>query len=231
MKLCDVFIELGQVNQAEKLASEILATRGYSGIVLERLAWINIIKAQNQTARVFLNILAQNLNYRKRAHALLSSLEHGLTPQQTAYVDRIRARMCPAPKAEADLASIEATLTSALAYNPQNKMAFEYLMACYLMTRQLDKLVAHMDRLSELGYEGIPTLYEEAILILVGSQGRKVDLEKYPISQNTIERYTRFVELRKAMQPQNRQAVLNRLVAEYGRSYFFYFVFGQVGIV
>jgi len=226
-----VFIELGQVNQAEKLASEILATRGYSGIVLEKLAWINLFKGQNQTARIYFNILAKDLNYREKAETLLHSINHGLTPDQTAYIGKIRSLMCKANEAGPGLESVEKTLTSALEYNPQNKMAFEYLMACYLMTRQLDKIVVHMERLPDLGYKGIPTLYEEALLIHVGSQGRQVDLDRYPVSPKTIQRYTKFVQLRKAMQSQNRQAVLKRLVVEYGRSYFFYFVFGQVGIV
>lgn len=231
LKLCDVFMELGQVNQAEKLASEILATRGYCGIVLEKLAWIYLCKGQRATARIYLNILTQDLNYRAKAETLLRSLNHGLTPDQTAYIGRIRSLMCKANEAGPGLESVEKTLTSALAYNPQNKMAFEYLMACYLTTRQLDKIVVHLERLPDLGYEGIPTLYEEALLIHVGSQGRQVDLNKYPISPKTIQRYTKFVQLRKALQSQNRQAVLNRLVTEYGRSYFFYFVFGQVGVV
>jgi len=32
------------------------------------------------------------------------------------------------------------------------------------------------------------------------------------------------------MRPENRQAVLNRLILEFGSSYFFYSAFGRVGL-
>ena len=126
--------------------------------------------------------------------------------------------------------SVVQMLTGLLVHNPNNKMAFEYLMACYLLTGRVDKIVTNMEQLNELGYQAIPTLYEEAILIYFGSQGQKVDLNKFNIKRNTFERYTKFVQLRNAIQPNNRQAVLNRLIIEFGSSYFFYFTFGRVGL-
>ena len=126
--------------------------------------------------------------------------------------------------------SVDQMLIELLVHNPHNKMAFEYLMACYLLTGRVDKIATNMERLHDLGYQAIPTLYEEAILIYFGSQGQKVDLNKFNIKRNTFERYTKFVQLRNAMQPNNRQAVLRRLIVEFGSSYFFYFTLGRVGL-
>jgi len=231
LKLCDVFMELGQVNIAERLASEVLATQGHFGIVIEKLAWINIIKGQTGTARIYLNALKKDLNYRDAAEKLLIALDNGFTPEQTAYVDRIRSNMFEAGHAGTSKDSIDQILTELLVHNPRNKMAFEYLMACYLLTGQVDKIATNMERLGDLGYQAIPTLYEEAILIYFGSQGKKVDLSKFNIKRNTFERYAKFVQLRNAMQGQNRQAILGRLVGEFGSSYFFYFTFGRVGLL
>ena len=125
---------------------------------------------------------------------------------------------------------VDETLAALLKHNPHNKMAFEYLMACYLLTGQVDKIVANMGRLRDLGYQGIPTLYQEAILIHFGSQGRPVDLAKFNISPETLRRYETFVQLRNAMESQDRQAVLNRLIRDFGTSYFFYYTFGRVGL-
>ncbi len=127
--------------------------------------------------------------------------------------------------------SIEQMLIELLVHNPHNKMAFEYLMACYLLTGRVDKIATNMERLHDLGYQAIPTLYEEAILIYFGSQGQKVDLSKFNIKRNTFERYAKFIQLRNAMQPNNRQAVIGRLIGEFGSSYFFYFTFGRVGLL
>ena len=231
LKLCDAFLELGQVNMAEKLASEILATKNHSGIVIEKLAWINIIKGQNRTARIYLGALKKDVIYRGTAEVLLSTLDKGFTPDQAAYVERIRSYMHQEGHPGTGKDSIEQMLTGLLVQNPHNKMAFEYLMACYLLSGQVDRITANVERLDALGYQTIPTLYEEAILIYFGSHGQKIDLGKFKIRPQTIERYTKFIQLRDTVQPHNRQAVLKRLIVEFGSSYFFYFTFGCVGLV
>ena len=231
LKLCDVFMELGQVNIAERLASEVLAAKGNFGIVIEKLAWINIIKGQTGTARIYLNALKKDLVYRRTAEKLLIALDNGFAPDQAAYVDRIRSYMFEAGHAGISQDSIDQMLIELLVHNPRNKMAFEYLMACYLLTGRADKITTNMERLGELGYQEIPILYEEAILIYFGSQGKKIDLNKFNIKRETFERYAKFVQLRNAMQPNNQQAVLRRLISEFGSSYFFYFTFGRVGLL
>ena len=229
-KLCDAFLELGLVNLAEKLASEILAAKDHSAMVIEKLAWINIIKGQGRTARIYLNALRRDLVYRGTAEALLGALDNGFTPDQEAYIDRIRSCMHQEGHAGTGKDTVEQMLTGLLVRNPHNKMAFEYLMACYLLTGQVGKIAANMERLGDLGYQTMPIPYEEAVLIYIGSHGPNIDVNRFNIRPQTIQRYTRFVQLRNSMQPRNRHAVLRRLITEFGNSYFFYFTFGCVGV-
>ncbi|MFH1717074.1 MAG: DUF6057 family protein [Planctomycetota bacterium] len=230
LKLCDLFIELGGVNRAEKLASEILAAKNHSGIVVEKLAWINIIKGQNRTARIYLNALKKDPICRGTAAALLGALDGGLSPDQTAYVESIRSRMYEEGYPGTADEPVEQMLAGLLAHNRRNRMAFEYLMAYYLLTGRVDEITANMERLKELDYQTIPTLYEEAMLIYFGTMGQRIDLNKFNIRRQTIDRYLKFVQLRAGMRPDNRQAVLNRLISEFGSSYFFYSTFGRVGL-
>ncbi|MBN2132632.1 MAG: hypothetical protein JW741_24235 [Sedimentisphaerales bacterium] len=229
-RLCDTFLELGQVNLAQKLASEILAAKNHSAPALEKMAWIHIIKGHHDTARVYLNVLRKDLVYRRKAETLLGALDGGFSPEQTSYVDRIRSCMHQAGHPGTGKDSIEQMLTGLLQRNRHNQMAFEYLMACYLLTGRADKVVANMERLGELGYQEVPVLYEEALLIYLDSQKRKIDLSTLNLRPETIQRYMKFVQLRNSVQPHNRQAVLQRLIVEFGHSYFFYFTFGCVGV-
>jgi hypothetical protein len=229
-KLSEIFLDLGHVNMAQKLASELLTTKGPLGMVLEELAWINIIKGHPGTAQVYLEALKRDLVYRGRARSLLQGLDRGFPPEQAAYINRIRSYSRDEMAAVTGAEPVDETLAALLKHNPRNKMAFEYLMACYLLTKQVDKIVANMGGLHDLGYQGTPTLYQEAILIHFGSQGRKVDVGKFNISPETIRRYEAFVQLGNAMESQDRQAVLNRMIREFGTSYFFYYTFGQVGL-
>jgi len=93
------------------------------------------------------------------------------------------------------------------------------------MAGQLDNIAANIGRLDQLGYQDVPTLYEEAMLIYYGLRGRKLDLNKLNIKRETIERYRRFLQLCNSMQAHNRQVVLRHLLREFGTSYFFYYKF------
>jgi hypothetical protein len=230
-KLSDLFLELGHVNMAEKLASEILSTKGHFGVALEELGWISIIKGHPGTACVYLEALKKDPLLRGRAESLLRGLDQGFTPEQAAYMDRIRSCMRDETTAVTSGEPVDHTLAALLEHNPRNRMAFEYLMACYLFTGRVDKIVENMGRLPDLGYQRIPTLYEEAILIYHGSQMQSVDLARFNISPETLRRYETFAQISNAMQPQNRQAVLNLLIRQFGTSYFFYYSFGRVGLV
>ncbi len=226
VKMCDTFIELGNVDLAEKLAGEFLVAKGGLGLVLEKLAWINIIKGQEDAARVYLGALRKDLIFRKRADAILHGLENGFEPDDAAYIRRINS--CIRRRGDdgkLNTESVEEMLMGLLEQNPRNRMAFEYLMAGYLLAGQVNRIEANMGRLADLGYEEIPTLYEEAILIGYGARQERLDLNKLPVKRQTIERYKRFVELSDSMQARNRQAVFQNLLQEFGTSYFFYYRF------
>jgi len=230
-KLCDVFLEFGHVNMAQKLASELIATKDHLGPALEKLAWIGVIKEAPETARVYLEALKKDVIHRDRARSLLHSLDHGFSKEQTAYLDRIRSCRCDETAGVTGPEPVDQTLATLLQRNPRNRMAFEYLMACHLLTGRVDQIAANIRRLRDLGYDRIPTLYEEAILIHQETAGSSANLGGYSVSRATRQRYEAFVQVLSAMQTQNRQAAFAHLVREFGTSYFFYYSFGRVGLV
>jgi len=230
LQLCELFTELGNINMAEKMASELLAVEGYLGTVLEKLAWISLIKGQMRTARVYLNVLKKDPIYHKTACAMLKGLDGGFATQEATRIDRLRSCMPTDPYGVTYGGSVEQILVGLLERNPQNKMAFEYLMACYLLTRQLDKVIANLERLGEFDYDGIPTYYEEALLISHTMRRQPIDPAALGISSETYQRHQSFLQISRSLQTANRQAALNRLVREFGSSYFFYFGFGRVGV-
>jgi hypothetical protein len=229
-KLADLFLELGHVNMAEKLASELLTARSHHPFALEKLGWISIIKGCPRTAEVYLRALRKDLIYGRTASSLIRALDTGFTDEQTDYIGKIRSYMRE-QTAVTGSEPVDQTLKALLEHNPDNRMAFEYLMACYLLTGRVDQIAASAGRLSDLGYGRIPTLYEEAILIYRGSGGQDLDLAGLGISQETLDRYQRFVQTAGTIRPENRQAVLGRLIREFGTGYFFYYSFGRVGVM
>jgi hypothetical protein len=225
LKMCDTFTELGNVDLAEKLASEFLVAKGHLPMVLERLARINIIKGLEDTARVYLRALRKDLVYRKRADALLRGLDHVWGPAEADAIRRINSCIRRRENGRLNQESIEEMLTGLLEQNPHNRMAFEYLMACYLLAGRVDKVTANMKYLEGLGYRETPTLYEEAMLIYHAAQRRPRDPGKPVVSRRTIERYERFVQLNNSLRAYNPEPVVQQLTGEFGTSYFFYYKF------
>jgi hypothetical protein len=229
LRLCDLFLELGYVNIAEKQASELLAVVGHLGPVLENLALVNIVKDRNDTARIYLNALKRNRVYRDQANTLLAGLDTQFSPDQAATIQRIRANRCPNWSLEPDTKSVEQILAGLLTHNPANQMAFEYVMACYLLTGQIDKSAALLERTDRFTHDTMPAYYEEAMLIYLSAQRKKIDLDQYHIRRSTFERYERFIKLRQSMQSVARQTALSRLISEFGNTFLFYYSFGRVG--
>jgi hypothetical protein len=72
-------------------------------------------------------------------------------------------------------------------------MVFEYLMAHYLLTCRLGRLVQNICRLNDFGYEGIPRHYEEALLVYLGQSGKsQTEFCGRGISEKTLRRFEEF---------------------------------------
>jgi hypothetical protein len=223
--MCDTFMEMGNVDDAERLASEFRVDKGDTGFVLEKLAWINIVKEQEQTAQIYLNALKMDLIYRSKANALSSQLKTGFEPNEATIIHQTRSYRRKHGDAGLYKESIEDMLKGLLEHNPQNKMAFEYLMTYYLLTGQIEKVSVNMGHLENLEYQNVPILYEEAKLLHHASRSQRLNLTKLNIKRETFERYKRFVTLCNSMKQHNRQVVLQQLFQEFGTGYFFFHKF------
>ncbi|UCD52025.1 MAG: hypothetical protein JSW27_05180, partial [Phycisphaerales bacterium] len=225
LKMADAYMALGNVDLAEKLASEFLVAKGNFGVALEKLAWTSIVKGGEDTARAYLNVLRKDLIHRAGAEVMLSGLDRGFGAAQAAHIRQLNSYRPKHGHGRLHKEAIEEMLTGLLAHNRRNKMAFEYLMACYLLAGRLDGIAANVGRLKDFGYREMPTLYQEALLIYHGARRQRLDLNKFNIKRETFERYKRFVQLNDSMEARNRKAVLQHLLREFGTSYFFYYAF------
>ena len=96
-------------------------------------------------------------------------------------------------------------------------MALDYLLCYDLLTKDLDAFVG--DFVPSLTRS---RLYEEAMLIVLAAKGGMdpENLDHYHISQETLDRFNRFVSIYKRDGGSGRN-----LTAEFGRSYWYYFYY------
>lgn len=226
LRQLDICYELGDTNSAEHWTYELLESEGPSPLILERLAEINLVKAQIGAARVFLNALSKDLirgEYARQRLALLRKDPDLKTDGRIQYLRSCRYKKDMAPKPS----NPEKILLDLLDANPKNRMAFEYLMATYLLTHNLPKLADNLYRMDDMDYERIPTHWQEALLVYMTSR-KNVNLYGRSISNETKDRYSRYIAIRRKHR-NNRNAAFAELADDHGNSYFFYRTFNVSG--
>jgi tetratricopeptide (TPR) repeat protein len=221
-KLGDIMYELGRVNDAEHLAQESFEHLGRRPWILERLALLRLAKRQTEAARTFLRALARDPVHGEVGERLLQQLE--VDPMLAGQSEVWRLRACMLRRNHARDPSVEELLQELLERNRDNRMAFEYLMAHYLLTRRLEPFVANLHRTADFGWSGLPQHYEEALLLYAKVAGRRVPgLEA--VSGRTA---ARFEELARTLGPyENDMEAAAAAVPEAERgTYFYYYLFG-----
>jgi hypothetical protein len=219
-----VCMELGHLNLAEQKTIEAMTLSDNNPVILKRLALINLAKGQSETARTYLNALSKNLAYRGQARELLKRLENNPTLSGDEEIEYLRSVMLLQDSIVTNIGT-EPILLNLLENNKNNKMAFEYLMAYYMLNAKLDKLVDNIYRLDDFGYQHIPRHYEEAILLYQSITGKKVDLKEWQIRRETLMRTEWFISIYNKYA--DKKYAANIMVNEFGSIYHFYYFFGN----
>ena len=170
----DIWLELGDVAEAELLACEALEMDGERPRNLQRLALINMAKGETEAARAFLAALALDPVRGQIGKRGLERLQ--ADPQLAADPEVQRLRALRPTRDTGEYGAVEDKLLALLAANKRNRMAFEYLMSQYLLSCRLDEFVLNIRRLDDFDYPSIPRVYEEAILVYMAATGKQVDL-------------------------------------------------------
>jgi hypothetical protein len=183
---------VGCVNEAEHTIYEALEVLGPRPYILRQLAMINIVKDRTEAARVFLRLLRRDLVYGHWAEGCLERLDSDARLESDPEVARMRRFLI-----RDDHIVVPDFQLFELAYqqNPNNRMAFDYMMAYYLLTCQSEKVVEHVSALRDLGFDRIPTHYAEAALMHWQATGQQPDLDGWQIDRETAARFESLLHL------------------------------------
>ena len=223
----DLALRMGLPNDAEHQFHEALEMFDRPIEALIGLARVNIVKGNLPAAYHFLLAAAQDPGYRPIARRMLANFPDAvISPEQ---VRQIRSHQLPGRRGYLppffDLACLEL-----LKAHPDDRFAYEYLMAYYLLKRDLKPFMAQLKRLDSFGYAEIPKHWQEAILMHAAytntppqTFGHWLSPEVVQGSADFLSTVTPLVEAGKAEEAKARTR------AAYGNSYFYYFTFGISG--
>jgi hypothetical protein len=220
----DTLIDLGLMNLAEKDLTECMETFGEHPMILQRLATVDLAKGKIDAARIYLGVLRKTLFFDEWANDYLSRLDADPTLSGDPEIQHLRAQ-CLKKDSTALFYAKEPMLSALVEQGGPNRMAFEYLMASYMLTGQLGRFAQNLTRLSELGYTQVPPLYQEAAVIYAYGTRKPIPLGGLTISPEAQQRIERFTSIYNKY-GRDRDAAFNELAREFRGSYFFYRIYG-----
>ena len=221
MAMSDLFFDMIYLNGAQQWALEDTAPLGDTAYNIRRLVDISLLKGDRSLAIVYLNSLKKTLVYGEWAQRALGLLENGesLIPPETK-----RRIETGAPKNNfiGHPVDLEADVESLFEDNSNNHMAFEYLIANYMLSFRLGRLIDRLPDFRKLGYNNLPRHVEEAILIYRQNRpGTSLDLQGYTLSKPCLEDFRAL--LRTLNQYDGDIAAAHDVLKErFGGSYWFY---------
>ena len=173
-RLFDTYLDLGHANLAEYSLVMLLDMYGERPLIMKRLVLVSMVKGDIGTAKIYLGALSKTLFDAAWARSYLEKIERDPNLTTDKEVQDLRSKT---PRIDRDFKDLdESIFFDLLARNKHNRMAFEYLMAFYLLTNQFDKFMVNIERLDDFDYKGIPRVYEEAILLYSNLTKKQVEV-------------------------------------------------------
>ncbi len=226
-QIFDVFLDIGVVNMAENALTECLEGLGSRPMVLQRLALINMVKGNEGSAKIYLGALSKTLFHANWAKQYLDRLRTDPNLSEDRYIQHLRS-LCLDKDCPIHSLLNERTLSWLLEKNSQNRLAFEYLMAWYMLNRYLGIFVQKIELLPDLGYAELPTHYEEAALVYAYGTRKPLHLSGYQPSPQLRQRIEDFSRLLSSYGG-DKQAASKELSKKFRNTYFFYYVYAPSG--
>jgi len=226
-KSLELYLDLGCLNAAEKNAYELLAQESASPRVLDALVRVHLAKGQYEPARVVFQALRKCVGgreYARRWQAIIADPARAETDPLIQSWRRVKLTT-DAPSA----AFSPTTLKNLLDAVPDNRLAFEYLMACHLLKNEQTEIIRRLPCLRPLGYPQLPRHYAEALLVHSLKTGRPVEAQNWAIDPDLQRQCAEIRHIVTEARGDDRKA-FDALVPEYGDSYMFYSMFNLCGL-
>jgi hypothetical protein len=222
----EILYHLGLTNASQEYAFESMETipnMGKSARVLKRLAETNLINGQYKVSEKYLNILKKTVFYRKWAENIITLLNNEEKINQNAGWAEKR-KFAVRNDYFFHIKDIEAVLNRMISEHPGNKIAFEYLMAFYMINKDMGNITRLIPVMEKMEYSRVPVSYQEAVMYIVGLNNEDpfINSPQY-VSQDTRRRMKAYADIYSGYPDAG-----ERLQKRFAGTYWFYIHFKEV---
>jgi hypothetical protein len=217
----EVFYYLSYTSEANRWAFETMIARGLNPRALKRLIMCCIINGDSEIAKKYLYLLSQTLFYPKFTQKYVNYLRNPALADKDPDISRNRHLMI-----HSDFVSSEKDLNlfELLKNHPENKMAYEYLMASLLLDKRLDAFSIYILRLKDYGYTKMPAHIEEALIFYNSFENKNIMPSGFAFSPETIRRFKDYIDKYNSYRD-NTELAAKELKKPYGETYWYYLQF------
>ncbi len=221
----DIMFDLGHINEAEHWVQEAISLKGMRPRNLKRLALICLLKGEKNACRKCLNILHESPLFWKWSNYYYAYLDNDSLLVNDRELAAIKAKIANSDFI-ASISTPELDLEKLLNQNPDNRLAFEYLGASYLLGGELLKFIEYFPKYYRTSYFGLPRHYTEAMLVYMTElkEGSLPLLGSLVTMQATIKRFKDFKQILTDYKG-NKYYAQNQLQHDYGDTYWYYVLY------
>lgn len=187
------FYNIGLINEAHRWAFESMVMQGYRPENIKMLIKTELINGHYSIAEKYIDVLKHTIRFRdlaKKYEAMLNNPE--LIKADPDMGKKISLRT--GDDFLIRLKDQQANVILLLQSNPGNARAYEYMMAWFMLERNVGKVAGEISKMKELGYIRIPRHIEEALLYFGYVSGQSPDPGGLTVSKESTSRFKKFQE-------------------------------------
>ncbi len=222
----EILYQLGLTNASQEYAFESMETipnMGKSARVIKRLAETNLINGQYKVSEKYLKILEKTIFYRKWAKNTLTVINNEEKINNDSDWGEKR-KFSVRNDYFFHIKNIEAVLNRMVKEHPDNKIAFEYLMAFYMINKDMRNFINLIPAIEKMEYSKVPVSYQEAVMYIISLNNEDPITNSPPyVSQDTKLRMKAYADIYNRY-PDARE----RLEKRFAGTYWFYLHFKEV---
>ncbi len=218
----EIFYHLNYINEANRWAFESMVAKGLNPRSLKRLVLTNLINGQYKVALKYLDLLDETLYYNEWAKKYRVYVDNPVKIDQDAELAQKRYFLV-----KNDFISLNLGLHELLREHPDNRMAFEYLMATFLLNKDIKSFAENIYRLKDLGYKEIPVNYEEALLFCMAYFKKDLVPEGFQIRNSTVKRKNEYIA-QVSQCGGDRNLAARKVYPQFGNTAWFYLHFANL---
>ena len=226
IQVSDLYWDMGFLNEAQHWVLEDHTNFYHSPWHLQRLALISILKGNTPLAAMCLDALSKTILYgdwADRYKQYIHEPDYILENQQFGSLKNLQIDR----DFIVNSAFPEQDILPLLAQDSNNRMAFEYLMAGYMLTFRLGLLTATLQTSDTFFSSALPRPYQEAVMVFMfQTRGETMESIGERVGIKTRAQFHDFMQILQLYYG-NAWAARDELKKKYGHTYWYYSLFNN----